>query len=171
GPRGERARATPSSGRAVPGGSVTDTSLAGLTRGGGIGWLMRKYGLTIDQLLSVDVITADGELVRASADTNTALFWGVRGAGGNFGIVTDFEFRLNPLGPVVLAGPVCWLMDDAPKVLRFYRDWVADCPDDLMTIVVQRRAPALPIIPPDLVGQPIIGVVACYAGGVNDGER
>src|SRR4029450_9913048 len=101
---------------------------------------MRKYGLTIDQLLSVDVVTADGEFVKAGENENADLFWGVRGGGGNFGIVTDFEFRLHPLGPQVMAGPVFWPMEDAPEVLRFYRDWIGDCPDELMTIVVQRRA-------------------------------
>ncbi len=100
---GELDRETQEFGLAVPAGIVTHTGLAGLTLGGGIGWIMRKYGLTIDQLLSVDVVTADGEFVRASEDENPDLFWGVRGGGGNFGIVTDFEFRLNPLGPEVVA--------------------------------------------------------------------
>lgn len=168
---GELDRETQAFGLAVPAGIVTHTGLAGLTLGGGIGWIMRKYGLTIDQLQSVDVITADGELVKASEDHNADLFWGVRGGGGNFGIVTDFEFRLNPLGPYVVAGPVFWSMEDAPDVLRFYRDWIADCPDDLMTIVVQRRAPALPVVPPDLVGKLVVAVVACYAGPIEDGER
>jgi FAD/FMN-containing dehydrogenase len=168
---GELDRETQSFGLAVPSGIVTHTGVAGLTLGGGIGWIMRKYGLTIDQLLSVDVVTADGEFVKASADENADLFWGVRGGGGNFGIVTDFEFRLQPLGPEVVAGPVFWAMEDAPEVLRFYRDWLADCPDELMTIVVQRKAPALPIVPPDVVGKRVIAVVACYAGPVEEGER
>jgi FAD/FMN-containing dehydrogenase len=168
---GELDRETQAFATAVPAGIVTHTGLAGLTLGGGIGWIMRKHGLTIDQLQSVDVVTADGEFVTASDDQNADLFWGVRGGGGNFGIVTDFEFRLNPLGPYVVAGPVFWSMDDAPAVLRFYRDWIADCPDELMTIVVQRRAPALPVVPPDLVGKLVIAVVACYSGPVDDGER
>lgn len=167
---GELDRETQEFGLAVPSGIVTHTGVAGLTLGGGIGWVMRKHGLTIDQLLSVDVITADGELVRASEEENVDLFWGVRGGGGNFGIVTDFEFRLNPVGPYVVAGPVFWPMEDAPKVLRFYRDWIADCPDELMTIAVQRRAPALPFVPPDLVGKHVIAIVACYAGPVEEGE-
>ena len=168
---GELDRETQEFGLAVPSGIVTHTGMAGLTLGGGIGWDMRTYGLTIDQLLSVDVVTANGELVRASADQNADLFWGVRGGGGNFGIVTEFEFKLNPVGPYVMAGPVFWPMEDAPEVLRFYRDWIADCPDELMTIAVQRRAPALPIVPPDLVGKLVVAVVACYAGPVEDGER
>jgi FAD/FMN-containing dehydrogenase len=157
-------------GLAAPSGIVTHTGLAGLTLGGGIGWLMRKHGLTIDQLESVDLVTAEGELLTASEDEHPDLFWGVRGGGGNFGIVTDFELRLVPVGPLVMAGPVFWLMEDAPEVLRFYRDWIADCPDELMTIVVQRRAPNLPIVPPELVGRHVIAVAACYAGPVEDGH-
>jgi FAD/FMN-containing dehydrogenase len=166
---GELDRETQAFGSAVPAGIVTHTGLAGLTLGGGIGWIMRKYGLTIDQLLSVDVVTADGAHVVASETENPDLFWGVRGGGGNFGIVTEFEFRLNPLGPEVVAGPVFWPAEDAPEVLRFYRDWIADCPDELMTIVVQRRMPALPVVPPDLVGKRIIAVAACYAGSIDEG--
>ena len=95
----------------------------------------------------------------------------MRGGGGNFGIVTEFEFRLVPLGPQVMAGPVFWAMEDARQVLRFYRDWIADCPDELMTIVVQRKAPALPVVPPELVGKRVLVVAACYAGPVEEGER
>jgi FAD/FMN-containing dehydrogenase len=168
---GELDRETQTFGMAVPAGIVTTTGLAGLTLGGGIGWIMRKHGLTIDNLVSVDVVTADGEFVKASENENADLFWGIRGGGGNFGIVTDFEFRLHLLGPQVMAGPVFWPMEDAPEVLRFYRDWIADCPDELMTIVVQRRAPALPVVPPELVGKHVVAVAACYAGPVEDGER
>jgi hypothetical protein len=156
---------------AVPAGIVSHTGLAGLTLGGGIGWVMRKHGLTVDQLLAVDVVTAEGEFVRASEDENSDLFWGVRGGGGNFGIVTDFEFRLQPIGPELMAGPVLWHMADAPRVLRFYRDWIADCPDELMTLVTQRQAPALPTTPADLVGKPVVGVIACYTGPVEEGRR
>ena len=168
---GELDRETQPFGLAVPAGIVTHTGVAGLTLGGGTGWIQRKYGLTIDNLLSVDLVTADGEFVKAGDKENPDLFWGVRGGGGNFGIVTDFEFRLNPLGPQVMAGPIFWPMEEAPKVLRFYRDWIADSPDELMTIVSQRKAPALPVIPPEWVGRQVIGVAACYAGPVEDGER
>jgi FAD/FMN-containing dehydrogenase len=168
---GELDRETQAFGLAVPAGIVTTTGLAGLTLGGGIGWLMRKYGLTIDQLLSVDLITADGTFVKASAKENPDLFWGVRGAGGNFGIVTEFEFRLNPLGPMVLAGPILWPMEESANVLRFYREWIKDVPDELTTIVVHRYAPPLPVIPPELHGVPIVTVICCYAGPIEEGEK
>jgi hypothetical protein len=168
---GELDRETQAFGLAVPAGIVTHTGLAGLTLGGGIGWLMRKYGLTIDQLLSVDLVTADGELVKASAQENSDLFWGVRGAGGNFGIVTEFEFQLNPVGPQVLAGPVMWPMKQSAEVLRFYRDWITDVPDELTTVVVHRKAPPLPTLPRALHGRPVVAVICCYAGPVEDGER
>ncbi|MGH2488236.1 MAG: FAD-binding oxidoreductase, partial [Candidatus Limnocylindria bacterium] len=168
---GDLDRATQPFDLAVPAGIVTTTGLAGLTLGGGIGWLMRKYGLTIDNLLSADVVTASGELVRASATENADLFWGLRGGGGNFGIVTEFEFRLNPAGPTVLAGPIFWPMEDSSRVLRFYRDWIADAPDELTTIVVHRFAPPLPIIPAELHGRPVVSVGVCWAGPVEDGER
>ncbi|MFF3619968.1 FAD-binding oxidoreductase [Streptomyces sp. NPDC002467] len=168
---GELDHETQAFGLAVPAGIVTHTGLAGLTLGGGIGWLMRKYGLTIDQLLSVDLVTADGTLLKASADDNPDLFWGVRGGGGNFGIVTEFEFRLNPVGPVVLAGPIAWHMADSARLLRFYREWITDVPDDLTTAVVHRKAPPLPFVPPELHGKPVVMVVCCYAGRVEEGER
>jgi FAD/FMN-containing dehydrogenase len=168
---GELDRETQAFGLAVPSGIVTHTGVAGLTLGGGIGWLMRKHGLTIDQLLAADVVTADGELVRASETENPDLFWGLRGGGGNFGIVTEFEFRLNPLDPTVLAGPIFWPMSESASVLRFYRDWIAEAPDELMTIVVHRKAPPVPFVPPDLHGELVVGVALCYAGPVEDGER
>src|SRR5690242_16103443 len=168
---GELDRETQAFGMAVPAGIVTHTGIAGLTLGGGIGWLQRKLGLTIDQLLSVDLVTADGELVRASADENPDLFWGVRGGGGNFGIVTEFEYRLNPLGPVVLAGPIFWAMEDSPQVLRCYRDWITDIPDEMQTIVIHRKAPTAPYRPPELHGKPVVAVGVCYAGPVEDGEK
>ena len=168
---GDLDRATQQYGLAVPSGIVTHTGVAGLTLGGGMGWLMRKYGLSIDQLLAVDVVTADGEVVTASATENADLFWGMRGGGGNFGIVTEFEFRLNPVGPIVMAGPVFWPTSESPKLLRFYRDWSAEAPDELMTLVVHRRAPAVPYLPTELHGQPVVAIVSCYAGPVDEGEK
>ena len=168
---GELDQATQPFGLAVPAGIVTTTGLAGLTLGGGIGWLMRKYGLTIDQLLAVDLVTADGELIKVSAAENPELFWAVRGAGANFGVVTEFEFQLNPLEPEVFAGAVFWPMEESANVLRFYRDWITGVPDELTTIVVHRKAPPLSAIPAELHGRPVVSVVSCYAGPVEDGER
>jgi FAD/FMN-containing dehydrogenase len=168
---GEVDAATQEHGLAVPAGIVSHTGLAGLTLGGGIGWIQRKHGLTIDSLLSADLVTVDGEHVRASEDENAELFWGLRGGVGNFGVVTAFRFRLRPLGPTVMAGATFWTADQAEAVLRFHRDWLEGCPDELMTAVVQRLAPPLPGVPPDLVGRPVIAVVACWAGDVDDGER
>ena len=168
---GELDRETQAFGLAVPSGIVTTTGVAGLTLGGGIGWIMRKHGLSIDQLVSVDLVTADGEFVKASAEENADLFWGVRGGGGNFGIVTEFEFRCVPLGTHLVAGPVFWPMKQSPEVLRFYRDWVADAPDELMTIVVHRKAPPLPFVPAELHGQPVVVVACCWAGDIEEGER
>jgi hypothetical protein len=168
---GEMDRETQAFGLAVPAGIVTHTGLAGLTLGGGIGWLERKYGLTIDQLVSVDLVTAEGEFVKASETENPDLFWGVRGGGGNFGVVTEFEFRLNPVGPTVLAGPILWAMEDSRQVLRFYRDWITDIPDALTTIVTYRRMLPSPFVPPELHGKHAVIVGCCYAGPVEEGEE
>ena len=168
---GELDRETQVFGLATTGGIVTHTGVAGLTLGGGIGWLQRKHGLTIDQLLSVDLVTAEGEFVKASERENPDLFWGVRGGGGNFGIVTEFEFRLHPVGPIVFAGPIFWPMEKAPELLRFYREWIAEAPDELMTIVIQRKAPSLPFVPEELHGKPVVAIACCYAGPVEAGEE
>jgi FAD/FMN-containing dehydrogenase len=168
---GELDRETQAFGLAAPSGIVTHTGVAGLTLGGGIGWIMRKHGLSVDRLRSVDLVTADGEFVKASEDENADLFWGIRGGGGNFGIVTDFEFELVPLGPTILAGPIFWPMEESPQVLRFYRDWVADAPDDLMTIVLHRKAPPLPFVPQELHGKPVVMVVCCWIGDMEEGEK
>jgi FAD/FMN-containing dehydrogenase len=167
---GELDRATQAFGMAVPTGSVTDTGLAGLTLGGGFGWLMRKYGLTIDSLLSVEVVTADGDIVHASEAENSDLFWGVRGGGGNFGIVTEFEYRLHAVGPTVLSGLLLWPLDDGPQVVRFYREWADSAPDELTSALVLRRAPAVDLIPESLHGRPVVGVACCWAGQLDPGE-
>ena len=156
-------------GLATTGGIVTHTGIAGLTLGGGIGWLMRKHGLTVDNLVAADVVTAGGELVHAGEDEHPDLFWGLRGGGGNFGVVTSFEYRLHPLGPV-LAGPVFWPMEDAADVLGFYRDFVAGVPDELTTIVNLRKAPPLPAVPENLHGRPVCAVSICWSGDPATGE-
>ncbi|MEA2685473.1 MAG: hypothetical protein QOE93_668, partial [Actinomycetota bacterium] len=156
-------------GLAATGGFVSHTGIGGLTLGGGIGHLMRKFGLSIDALRSCDVVTADGELVVAREDENSDLFWGLRGGGGNFGIVTNFTFALQPLGPTVLSGMVAWPMDDAPAVLRFLRQFMADAPDEVGLMATLRLAPPLPVIPSELHGRPIVALVATYAGPVEEG--
>ena len=109
--------------------------------------------------------------MKASATENVDLFWGVRGGGGNFGIVTEFEFRLHPVGPTVLAGPIFWPIEESPRVLRFYREWIADAPDELMTIVIHRKAPPLDFVPAELHGQLVVAIVCCYAGPLDEGAK
>jgi FAD/FMN-containing dehydrogenase len=168
---GELDRETQLFGLATVGGIVTHTGIAGLTLGGGIGWLMRKHGATVDNLLSADVVTAQGELVTANEEENPDLFWAIRGGGGNFGIVTSFEYRLHPVGPIVLAGPVFHLLEDAPEVLRFYREFIAAAPDELTTIFDLSVAAPLPFLPEDVHGKPIVMVGACYAGSPDEGAE
>lgn len=167
---GEMDAATQAVGMAVPTGAVTHTGVAGLTLGGGIGWLMRKHGLAIDQLRSIDLVTADGEQVHASPRHNPELFWGVRGGGGNFGVVTQFEFNLNEVGPTVVSGLVLWPLADARDVAAFYRDWAGAAPDELTTALVLRKAPAIDLVPAGLHGQPVVGVIGCWAGPLEQGE-
>jgi FAD/FMN-containing dehydrogenase len=168
---GDVDRETQLHGLATTGGIVSHTGVAGLTLGGGIGWLMRKHGLTVDNLLAADVVTAEGDVLRASADEHPDLFWALRGGGGNFGVVTSFDFRLHPLGPEVLAGPVLWDAADAGEVLRFYRDFVHDAPDELGTVLRFGTAPPLPDIPGSLHWRPVLIVASCYAGPVEEAER
>ncbi|MGH3646908.1 MAG: FAD-binding oxidoreductase [Micromonosporaceae bacterium] len=164
-------RETQALGLAVTGGIVSHTGVGGLTLGGGIGHLMRAYGLTIDNLRSCDVVTAAGELVLASEEHDPELFWGLRGGGGNFGIVTSFEYDLHPLGPTVLAGMLGYPMDQAAAVLSCFRDYAAEAPDEVGLMANLRLAPPLPVIPESLHGQPIVAVVASYAGPVAEGEQ
>jgi FAD/FMN-containing dehydrogenase len=166
---GELDRETQHFGLATVGGIVTHTGIAGLTLGGGIGWLMRKHGATVDNLLSVDLVTAEGEVLAASEGENADLFWGIRGGGGNFGVVTSFEYRLHQVGPIVLGGPIFHPLEDAADVLRFYREFIADAPDELTTIFNLRLAPPLPFLPEDVHGKPIVMVGACYAGPPDEG--
>ena len=162
---------TQAHGLATTGGIVSHTGVAGLTLGGGIGFLMRKHGLAVDNLLAAEVVTAEGSILRASADEHPDLFWALRGGGGNFGVVTSFRFALHPVGPTVMAGPVFWAADDTTDVLRFYRDFVAEAPDELGTVIRLGTVPPLPVIPEDLHWRPAIAVACCYAGAVDDGER
>jgi FAD/FMN-containing dehydrogenase len=158
-------------GLATPLGINSTTGVAGLTLGGGFGWLSRRLGLTIDNLLSADVVTADGALVRASEDEHRDLFWAIRGGGGNFGVVTSFEFQLHRIGPQVLAGLVVHPLDDAPEVLRFYREHMATTSEELVCWFVMRKAPPLPFLPSEWHGREILALALCWSGDIEEGER
>jgi FAD/FMN-containing dehydrogenase len=158
-------------GLATPLGINSTTGIGGLTVGGGFGWLSRSLGLTVDNLLSADVVTAEGELVRASASENPDLFWAIRGGGGNFGVVTSFELRLHRVGPTVTSGLVVHPLDDAPAVLRFYREFIKTAPEKLVCWFVMRQAPPLPFLPPEWHGRHILVLAMCYAGDPAEGEE
>jgi FAD/FMN-containing dehydrogenase len=164
-------QATQPYGLAVPGGIVSETGIAGLTLGGGFGWLTRKYGFTCDNLISAEIVTADGKLLSASATENSDLFWGIRGGGGNFGIVTSFKYQLQAVGPEVLAGTIIYSLESAADALRFFRDFTASAPEELGTMAVFRLAPPAPFIPKELHGKPVLAIIVCYIGSVADGER
>ena len=158
-------------GLATPLGINSTTGIAGLTLGGGFGWLSRSLGLTVDNLLSADVVTAEGKLLHASEKENADLFWGIRGGGGNFGIVTSFKFRLHPVEPTLLAGLIIHPFKDAAKVFRFYRDFVSTAPDKLTCWCVLRKAPPLPFLPEDVHGKEIFIIAVVYGGDIKDGEK
>jgi len=166
---GEFDAATQAHGLHTPGGRVTTTGLGGFTTGGGYGWTSSKYGLACDNLISAEVVLADGSVVRASEREHADLFWGLRGGGGNFGIVTEFEFRLHPLGPLVLAGLAMFPVGRAPDVLRRWRDWADAAPDEVSTGCVVIIAPPEPFVPAELRGQPVLGIPVLYAGDPEDG--
>ena len=157
-------------GLATTGGLVSSTGIAGFTLGGGIGWLMRKHGLACDNLLSADVVTADGQLLTASTVENDELFWGLRGGGGNFGVVTSFEYRLHPVGPIVFGGAIFNPLERAADLLRFYREWTPTQPDELTTMVAFLTAPPLPFIPEPLHGTKMIAIALCFIGDSEQGE-
>ena len=154
--------ATQAHGLATPGGTVSDTGVAGLTLGGGIGWLSGRYGLTCDNLLAADVVTADGRLLHASPTEHAELFWAIRGGGGNFGVVTAFEFRLHPVGPTVVAGMVLHPLDRAREVIRFYRDFVTSAPDDVNAVCALLTAPD---------GLKVVAIAGCHCGDLAAGDR
>jgi FAD/FMN-containing dehydrogenase len=154
--------ATQRHGLATTGGTVSDTGVAGLTLGGGLGWLAGRYGLSCDNLLEVDVVTADGRLLRASESDNADLFWALRGGSGNFGVVTSFTFRLHPVGPTVVAGLVAHPLERTVEVLRFYRDFVETIPDEVNTVAGFLTTPE---------GVKVVAIAACHCGSIEDGER
>jgi FAD/FMN-containing dehydrogenase len=167
---GDCDRETQLFGLAVPGGVVSTTGIAGLTLHGGVGHLRRKYGLSIDNLISVDIVTADGELRRASANENEDLFWAVRGAGSNFGVVTSFEFQAHPVGPIVTVGAIFYPYDDATSALPAWRDYMASAPDELSSLAFFWNVPPHEPFPPEHHGKPVLIVAAVYSGSVEDGE-
>ena len=168
---GELDRDTQVFGLATPSGRVTTTGVGGFTLGGGYGWLSPKYGLACDNLISVDVVTADGRLVKADESENEDLFWGVRGGSSNFGVVTSYEFRLHPVGPVVLAGMVIHPIAEAKERLRAWRDYVEQAPEELSTSSAIFTAPPEPFVPDDLQGRPVLGMLVMYIGDPDDGAE
>ncbi len=168
---GEFDAATQALALGTTGGLVSTTGIAGFTTGGGIGWLMRKYGLALDNLLSVEMALADGQLVTASEKENADLFWGVRGGGGNFGIVTEFTFQLHPVGPLVFGGALFQPAAKAKELLQFYREWARALPDEMTTMIAFLIAPPGPFVPPPLVGAPMVAVALCHIGTLEQGAE
>jgi len=166
---GDFDHATNAFGLSTTGGIISTTGVGGLTLGGGIGYLARKYGLSCDNLVAADVVTADGSLLRASEDEHDDLFWALRGGGGNFGVVTSLEFRLHPVGEIY-GGPIFFELDTAGDVLRFYRDYIAQAPEELGAFFAFQIAPPLPFIPEDRHGDTLCAVVTCWSGPHGDAE-
>ncbi|HLF34517.1 MAG TPA: FAD-binding oxidoreductase [Cyclobacteriaceae bacterium] len=158
-------------GLATPLGIASTTGISGLTLGGGFGWLSRSYGLAADNLLSAEVVTADGKVLQASEEENTDLFWALRGGSGNFGIVTSFQFKLYPVGPHVLAGLIVHRFRDAEKVLRHYKSFTSSAPDEATCWAILRKAPPLPFLPPEVHGKEVVILAAVYAGNMKEGEK
>ena len=157
-------------GLASPGGLQSTTGIAGFTLGGGFGWLSRAYGLACDNLIEAEVVTTDAEVVRASAEENADLFWGIRGGGGNFGIVTSFRYRLHPVGPDVMCGVVFFPESEVVDVLTFLREFVPSAPEKVFAGCILRTAPALPFLPAAIHGKRVISLGMLYAGPSEEGE-
>jgi len=162
--------ATYAHGLATTGGIISTTGVAGLTLGGGIGYLARGFGLSLDNLLSAEIVTADGQSVTASEDEHADLFWAIRGGGGNFGVATSLEFRLHPVKDIY-GGPMFFDLKDAATVLRFYREFIASAPEQFGGFPAWQIAPPLPFIPEARHGEPFLAFVACWAGPIEEGER
>jgi FAD/FMN-containing dehydrogenase len=167
---GELDAATQQHGLALTGGRMSRTGVAGLALGSGSGWLERKFGYTCDSMLAAEVVVADGRVVTASEDENPDLFWGLRGGGGNFGIVTRFTFDLHPLGPIVLGGMLMYPASMAGDLVRFWRDFMSAAPDEVGSGVAFLTAPPADFVPEPVRGQPVVGVIVCYAGPVEQGQ-
>ncbi|MGE5818710.1 MAG: FAD-binding oxidoreductase [Deltaproteobacteria bacterium] len=163
--------ATQAHGLATPVGINSTTGIAGLTLGGGFGWLTRKYGMTVDNLVSVDMITAEGKKIRASENDHADLFWAIRGGGGNFGVVTQFEFQLFPVGPEIVAGLIVFPFSQAKQVLTRYRQFVASAPEELNVWALLRKAPPLPFLPENVHGKEVVVLPIFYSGAVAEAEK
>jgi FAD/FMN-containing dehydrogenase len=168
---GEFDAATQEHGLAVTGGRVPDTGIAGLALGSGSGWLERKLGFTCDNLIGAEVVTADGRVVKASADENPELFWGLRGGGGNFGVVTAFYLQVHPIGPIVFGGMLAWPAPMAGEVVRFWRDFMLEAPDEVGSAIAFITAPPADFVPEPVRGHPVVGCILCYAGDPEEGEK
>ena len=168
---GDFDKAVQAHGLATPVGINSTTGIAGLTLGGGFGWLTRKYGMTIDNLVSAEMVTSDGKKIQVSKDENTDLFWAIRGGGGNFGVVTQFEFALYPVGPEILAGLLVFPIGQAKQVLKKYREFVKSAPEELNIWVVLRKAPPLPFLPVNIHGKEVIVLAIFFAGDISKGEK
>ena len=168
---GEFDAVTQAFGLATTGGTMSETGISGLTIGGGIGWLMRRHGMTVDNVRSAEVVLADGRVVTAAEDEHPDLFWALRGGGAGVGVVTSWSYRLHPVGPAVLSGPVLWALEDGPEVLRFYRDFSARAPREVATIVALRKAPAQPFLPAELHGRHVCIIAMLGIGDPDDAER
>jgi len=168
---GDFDKAAQAHGLATPMGINSTTGIAGLTLGGGFGWLTRKYGMTIDNLVSADMVTADGRKMHVSEDENADLFWAIRGGGGNFGVVTRFEFALYPVGPEILAGLLVFPLKQAKQVLQKYRESVKSAPVELNIWAILRKAPPLPFLPENVHGKEVIVLAVFYAGDTKEGEK
>jgi FAD binding domain/Berberine and berberine like len=168
---GELDRETQAFGLAVTGGRLADTGVGGLTLGGGSGWLERKYGFTVDSLISAEVVTADGRLMMASADRNPDLFWALKGGGGNFGVVTGFEFALHEVGPLLYGGMMMFPLDAAVDILKAYRAFMEGAPDEICGGSAILCAPPEEFVPEPIRGKPVLAIIACYVGPVDAGER
>jgi hypothetical protein len=168
---GDLDRETQVHGLAAVLGFISNTGAAGLTLGGGFGYLTRRFGWTSDTVLSLDVVTADGRVVRASEKENSDLFWGLRGGGGNLGVVTNFDYKLYPVGPEIIAGAIAWRAEDAPKVLDMWRTLAQSAPPELVVVAGLRNAPPAPWISKEVHGKPIVVLFVCHSGSIADGER
>jgi hypothetical protein len=157
-------------GLALPVGINSTTGIAGLTLGGGFGWLSRKYGMTIDHLISAELVTVQGERIVCDNNTHPDLFWAIRGGGGNFGIITSFTFKLCPLGSEVIAGPLVFKIEEAQEVLKNYREFCQTSPEDLSTWAVLRNAPPFPFLDPVYHGKPILILVSVYTGSLSGSQ-